>query len=220
MATKPAAGKPRKVLRMPAGFTGARRANVIRSLRAIDVKKGLDRFESGFDRAMSERANVLSGGLPTRVNRVRWSIHAPEPTDFVRPHTYVLKADDVEIAHANVVVRNNDGKVELVIEEVQGRLPGQPQHARFVEKAGKDAKTAMFDMVLGAAYDGGFDRVLYKDAKADRNFERPFLLDIQGRPKKRGADEIRSIMKKGFLNLAKRGSLNKREGDYAVRDFP
>jgi hypothetical protein len=124
-----------------------------------------------------------------------------------------LCSGDPPLAYSNVVVRKRDGKVEAVIQVIQGR--GNEERMReFREANGEHWNIFLANAIKDAAHESGFDRVLLRDVTTTQDYEHPF--PHEGKT----VEETRELMRQLYTRTRKQCGFTKKEGEYFVREFP
>jgi len=121
--------------------------------------------------------------------------------------------EGVPIANSSVMVRKPGGRVEAVIEVLQG-MGNAGQMEKFRTATGEHWNIFLANAIKDAAYESGFNRVLLRDITTTKDYERPFML------RGKTIAETRELMQQLYTRTRKQCGFTKREGDYFVREFP
>ncbi len=102
----------------------------------------------------------------------------------------ILSGKSLELASAQAKIERHEGKLELLIENIQGCTPFKEEYKQFMnENKNVPWNFALVRSMVSAAYKSGFDRVLFVDITSTNSYKYPVVhKDIR-------KDTVRQIMK-------------------------
>ena len=100
---------------------------------------------------------------------------------IVEAHSYpncrvILKRKNFILASAEAEIKRHEGKLELIIENIQGWLPYKTEYKQFMkENKNVPWNFALVRSMVNAAYESDFDRVLFVDITSTTSYKHPVV---------------------------------------------
>ena len=83
---------------------------------------------------------------------------------------------ETTLAHARIGIGVSNGRMELVIEQIQGHTTALREYRYFKEANLKSWNVALVQTLIDTAYESGFDRVLFRDIETSFDYKAPHVI--------------------------------------------